>query len=690
MAKKSSKKGDPLIGAIIDRRWQVLDQLGAGGMGIVYRAERIGLGKQVALKFLHQSVAESKAAVARFEREAKAISRLHHVHCISILDFGVYRRQPYIVMEFVQGRQLTELGPETLTPNRAVALVRQVLLGLQHAHSRGVIHRDLKLSNLMLVEMTGTENLVKILDFGLARISGVNEELSLTEGMVAGTPSYMSPEQAEGRKTDLRSDIYSAGVVLYVLCTGKRPFVASDTTALMRMQVDDSPPPPRRAAPGKRISEGLERVILRALEKRPADRFQSATDFLTALDDTQEGQETLTPTVVRDRGSRRWRWRLMTIAAAACIALGATGALWARAHYLRLQTQALGAYERWTGPAAPPVAAETAPVPAAKTPVPAAKTPAPAAKTATPAAKTPLPAATTPAPAATTPGPTATTSAPATAKVVPSLQRDAAADAVETGAAELPDPPAPAATTARAQPTVETAPTVEPAAPAGSPSQRGSKRAPIVADAREWRQQIDGLISEGKVNPAKNQLRDHLAVEKNDGWAHLRLGDLYADPLHYRRDAIREWDSAFALAPGLKSDAAFRKSVCEVVDTTDQAAAQQFLRDQFGVEQTPPLLLGCIRAAVDPSRIENTSRLVEAVSGAERPELAMAALRMLDLGKTCAQKKAAVEVIRRLHYLRARGALIKLDRLRLAQQHRPSPAVACFGTTIAETIEQLK
>src|SRR5439155_7228619 len=134
--------------------------------------------------------------------------------------------------------------------------------------------------------------------------------------------------------------------ILYVLCTGKRPFTASNTTALLRMQVQDPPPSPKRAAPGKRISEGLERVILRALEKKPADRYQNVTEFLTALDDTQEGQETLTPTVLRDQQPRRWR--TMLVAAAACVALGATGALWARAHFLRLRTQAVGAYERWT------------------------------------------------------------------------------------------------------------------------------------------------------------------------------------------------------------------------------------------------------------------------------------------------------------------------------------------------------
>ena len=347
MAKKPAKKiGDPLIGAVVDRRWQILDQLGAGGMGVVYRAERVGLGKQVAVKFLHQSVAESKAAVARFGREAKAISRLHHMHCISILDFGVYRRkQPYIVMEFVPGRQLTELDMSTLTPNRAVTMMRQILLGLAHAHSRGVIHRDLKLSNVMLVEMTGTEDLVKILDFGLARVSGLNEELSLTDGMIAGTPSYMSPEQALGKKTDLRTDIYSAGVMLYVLATGKRPFAADGATKLLQMQVNEPPPPPRKTAPQKRISEALERVILRALEKRPADRFQNVTEFVAALDETPEGQETLTPTVARDRQPRRWR--SMAIAAAACIALGAAGALWARASFLTLRAKTVDAYEQW-------------------------------------------------------------------------------------------------------------------------------------------------------------------------------------------------------------------------------------------------------------------------------------------------------------------------------------------------------
>jgi serine/threonine-protein kinase len=601
MARKTTKKGgDPLIGAVIARRWKVIDQLGAGGMGVVYLAERVGLGKQFALKFLHQSVAESKSAVARFEREAKAISRLHHLHCVSIVDFGVYRKQPYIVMELVHGRQLTELDSEMLTPSRAVALVRQMLLGLQHAHSRGVIHRDLKLSNVMLVEMTGTENLVKILDFGLARIAGHDEDVSLTgDGMVAGTPSYMSPEQALGKKADHRSDIYSAGIILYMLATGKRPFVGEDMKAVLYLQVHEPPPPPRRVT-DKRISEALERVILRALEKRPGDRFQSVTEFLAALDDTPEGQQTLTPTVLRPRRQGR-RWRLMAVAFMACIALGAAGAVWGPAHYQRLRARVLEAWRRSFGPEKP----------AAPPPVPA-----------------PPP---TPAPA-----------------------------------------PADLATPDLAEPA---APEPEAAAPTPEPP----PRPPAVAHD-PIHKQIEGLMARGKHNPAKNLLRDRIAVQKDDAWAHLRLGDLYAVAFHYRRDAFREWDSALALEPGFKSDAPFRKSVCEAVDLTDRARVEEFLRRHFGTQDTPGLLLECIRAAAEPERIAGMTRLIETVSGADRPELGAAALRMLAVSKSCAQKEAAVRSIGRLRYLPARPALVKLERQRLG----------CLGTAVADALAELK
>jgi serine/threonine protein kinase len=547
-----------------------------------------------------------------------------------------------------------------LTPSRAVAMMRQILLGLQHAHARGVIHRDLKLSNVMLVEMTGTEDLIKILDFGLARVSGVGEEHSLTDGMIAGTPSYMSPEQALGKKTDLRTDIYSAGVMLYVLATGKRPFVADGATELLRMQVHEAPPPPRKQAPQKRISEALERVILRALQKKPADRFQNVTEFVAALDDTPEGQETLTPTVARDRKPLRARWRLMLVAAAACIALGAAGALWARAYFLKLRSQAVGAYEHWATdePATGPQRVRATELP--DPPKPQAVKP-----------ETPKPEA---------------------AKPVEPPPPPPSAEAVkpEAPGPVEPQPPSAEAVKPEPQPQATKPEPPKPEPPKPEPPKPEPPHAKATPPPREWRDQIDGLLADGKINSAKNQLRDRVAVDKSDAWSHLRLGDVYADGFHYRRDAFREWDSALAITPALKSDAAFKKSVCETVDGSDRAPAQEFLRAHFDADETAALLAACVRAATEPARIENAAALIESVAGADRPELGMAALRMLDVGKTCAQKKAAVETIRRLRYLRARPTLVKLDRLRLAHPKNPPAAVACFGTTLADAIEQLK
>jgi hypothetical protein len=414
-----------------------------------------------------------------------------------------------------------------------------------------------------------------------------------------------------------------------MLCTGKRPFVGADMKAVLYMQVHEPPPAPRKVT-SKRISEGLERVILRALEKRPQDRFQTVTEFLAALDETQEGQETLTPTVLRDRSPRRRRWRLMLIAAAACIALGATGALWARAHFQRLRAKAVGAFERWTGPRqTPPEQPETKPAPP--------------------------------------PEPT-----PAT--------HDAATAEPSEPPAPAPEAPKPAE---HAQPPPEEPEKPAPPPPAPPAHPRSTARSPV-------HQQVEALIEKGKVNAAKIVLRDRIAVQKDDAWAHLRLGDLYAEAFHYRRDAFREWESAFTLDAALKGNGSFRKSVCEAVDLTDRARVEEFLRHNFGAAETPALLLGCIRAADEPDRIAGAAKLLETVSGTDRPELGVAALRVLELGKTCAQKKAAVETIGRLRYLRARPTLVKLDRQRLAQQAHPTPAVSCFGTSIADAIEQLK
>ena len=287
---------DPLVGALVDERWKVLERLGSGGMGVVYRGERAKLGKKVAIKFLDERAASSPDSVARFDREARAISRLQHRHCVSILDFGVWRRRPYIVMDFVDGRPLnTEMGKSTMTPRRAVRIMRQMLEVLRHAHTQGVVHRDLKPENVMLTESTGNEDFVKLLDFGLARIISVDEASITAPKMVAGTPSYMSPEQARGDKADHRSDIYSAGVILYGMCTGQKPFKADDPLDVLRMHMNAPRPSPRKVAPEKKISPALERVILRAMEKDRDARFYHCDEFLAALETVPEARASAKP-----------------------------------------------------------------------------------------------------------------------------------------------------------------------------------------------------------------------------------------------------------------------------------------------------------------------------------------------------------------------------------------------------------
>ena len=286
---------DPRIGTILDGRYRLDECLAAGGMGVVYKAERVGIGKVVAVKFLHETFASVPDLVRRFEHEAKTMSRLSHPNIVSVIDHGVVVGTPYLVMEYHAGRSLGDLladGP--LQPRRAVAVTRQILAGIRHAHALGIVHRDLKPDNILLLSGVGADDFVKILDFGLAKLVGgedSSQKLTAT-GFALGTPGYMSPEQAQGTPLDQRTDLYSMGVLLWEMVVGHKPFRATSPVVLLRMQIDDPPPQPRQAAPLARISAELERVILKALEKQPASRFQSAEEFAAALDATPEGSAT--------------------------------------------------------------------------------------------------------------------------------------------------------------------------------------------------------------------------------------------------------------------------------------------------------------------------------------------------------------------------------------------------------------
>jgi len=249
-------------------------------MGVVYRGVRVQLERPVAIKFLHPMFAAEPTFMDRFEREALTMSRLDHPNCVSVIDIGV-DDGPYIVMDFVTGidlNQLIEDGP--VEPRRAVDITCQVLAGLAHAHHVGIIHRDIKPANVMLADVAGAGDHVRILDFGLAKFRDAEQTMS---GIVVGTPSYMSPEQAAGKRLDARSDLYSTGAMLFQLLTGDKPFPGRDTYELIRCHIEEPPPTLAEAAGEARFSPQLEAAVARALAKKPGTRAQSAEEMADEL-----------------------------------------------------------------------------------------------------------------------------------------------------------------------------------------------------------------------------------------------------------------------------------------------------------------------------------------------------------------------------------------------------------------------
>ncbi|MGN6108227.1 MAG: serine/threonine-protein kinase, partial [Kofleriaceae bacterium] len=287
-------EADELVGSLVDGRYTVLAPMASGSMGAVYKAERVPVGKTVAIKFLHASFANDSEFLARFERETRVMSKLAHPNCVSVVDFGVWNGSPYLVMEYVGGRTLRTMldddGP--IAPARALGLARQIAAGLAHAHAQGITHRDVKPANLMISEEIGTGEHVRILDFGLARLRGAVGRDATQINVVVGTPNYMAPEQTIGGGIiDARTDVYACGVVLFEMIAGERPFQAEDTLALLGMH---------RAAPIPRLSDrtdvelprGLQEVVEKAMAKSPDDRYPSAIALAEAIDAIIGGRST--------------------------------------------------------------------------------------------------------------------------------------------------------------------------------------------------------------------------------------------------------------------------------------------------------------------------------------------------------------------------------------------------------------
>jgi len=278
----------PLTGRLIDGRYRILELIGEGGMGAVYRAIHTLMDKELAVKVLLPEYTAMPGLAKRFQQEAQSASRLDHPGIIQVFDFGETEDGLlYLVMAHLQGRSLTEVITKEapLSTPRATALGRQICEALAHAHSQGVVHRDLKPDNVMLISKDGSPEQVKLLDFGIAKITqGEGAASGLTEvGAIFGTPEYLSPEQAAGDPVDHRTDLYSLGVILYEMLSGRKLFSADTNMKYLHAHMHTAPRPLTTLVPQVGLSPQLDQVVLRALAKNPNERFQSAVELINAL-----------------------------------------------------------------------------------------------------------------------------------------------------------------------------------------------------------------------------------------------------------------------------------------------------------------------------------------------------------------------------------------------------------------------
>jgi serine/threonine-protein kinase len=305
---------DPLIGRTIAAKYVIEGLVGRGGMGTVYRARQTALDKIVALKILAPASARDPGAVERFRQEARAASKLDHPASVRVLDFG---SEPdgllYIAMELVEGRDLASILERegSLDPRRIATITGQILAALAAAHDRGIVHRDLKPENVLLTSAIDDDgepiDQVKVCDFGIATVIAGNDapfarSSSTATRTVIGTPDVMSPEQARGEEVDARSDLYSVGVLLYRLLTGRYPFVGETALSVAIQHVNAPVVPPSELVPD--VDRGLEAICVRALEKRPEDRWPSARAMRAAVREVLDARRsTLIPTFTPRTGT---------------------------------------------------------------------------------------------------------------------------------------------------------------------------------------------------------------------------------------------------------------------------------------------------------------------------------------------------------------------------------------------------
>ncbi|MBK9622452.1 MAG: protein kinase [Candidatus Obscuribacter sp.] len=281
---------DPMIGTCLMAKYDIIDVIGHGGMGVVYKGRQVLMERTVAIKMLQsQHIADSQS-VQRFLREGKATCRMNHPNIITVYDFGITPQsgQPFIVMDYLQGLSLADQikNDGQVSVERSINILTQATDALDHAHRAGVLHRDLKPSNIMLIDYEGERDYVKIVDFGVAQLIGAGgEQQRLTQmGEVCGSPVYMSPEQCQGLELDARSDIYSMGIVIYETLTGCLPILGKTMVETMSKHISEMPARFKESRPDLYIPERIEAVVFKAMAKDPANRHQTMAELCRDLD----------------------------------------------------------------------------------------------------------------------------------------------------------------------------------------------------------------------------------------------------------------------------------------------------------------------------------------------------------------------------------------------------------------------
>jgi serine/threonine protein kinase len=620
---------DPLIGRTLDGRYEVLERLGAGGMGVVYRGRQAQLGRFVAIKVLHRDTAAMTEWRQRFEREARALSALAHPNVVPVTDSGIDRGVPFLVMELLQGKTLAALIKEGPLPLwRAVDIARQTLRGLAFAHGKGIIHRDLKPTNVFLQELPDQADHVRLLDFGTAKFLEGSGSDTMTEtltraGVVFGTPAYMSPEQAKAAPVDARTDVYAAGILLFELLAGRRPFVVDSQQGYIGAHLTQPVPSLAKVRPGIAGSASFQAVIERAMAKAPAARFKDAAALLAALEAVvarlpaaaMRGERAEGRTKpLRPHGSSFSRVQRGAMALVA-FAAGTT----AVALYLRRSgTRPVGsASSSSSAPAVRPAAPGAEPPAAAALPVAPASTPAPPTSSLPAATPPKVPPPTAALPAEPSPSPTPSPSSPPPAPSLPLEPHSEAPPATpSTATAALPTENGPAA----ALP-VESPPKVSPPA---SPPRSDEAEAPVNSDDRRsgardpWREPVpralrpihDRLtrgahISQRALRPA------YTFAHQNPGdprpW--LLLGHAYAQ-LDWLSDSVERYVHAHQVDSTSRGDPQMLADLLDAAaHPTAARAGARAIRDIYGAEAIPALDRALERRAGDREATARLARL---------------------------------------------------------------------------------